>query len=243
MKCRGFRVRDDRRRLPGARVTASSNGRRLALRRHAGPNAKGPLALPPADSAVHSRRGRRLSRPDPRDLNPPSSFGHFVRDVTGPLLSRCAGLPRSRQKRCARSGAAASVQRMRPFSGPAASRMACGRGGVESERVPVAGNAVVVRHPIRAVRRYLTLCEASSIVSLMSAEGTRHSTGLTPGDHARSVNGGTGGRGHAPTGESNGLEDLHGNPPPNQLPNLEPTPAAPPPPPAGRTPYTYLRTR
>jgi hypothetical protein len=44
-------------------------------------------------------------------------------------------------------------------------------------------------------------------------------------------------------GSSNGLEDLHGNPPPNQLPNLESTPAAPPPPIAGRTPWTYFRTR
>jgi hypothetical protein len=45
------------------------------------------------------------------------------------------------------------------------------------------------------------------------------------------------------TGPSAGLEDLHGNPPPNGLPNLETTPAAPAPPWAGRTPYTYLRGR
>jgi hypothetical protein len=45
------------------------------------------------------------------------------------------------------------------------------------------------------------------------------------------------------TGSSNDLEDLHGNPTPNQLPNLESTPSAPPPPIAGRTPYTNFRTR
>jgi hypothetical protein len=45
------------------------------------------------------------------------------------------------------------------------------------------------------------------------------------------------------TGSSIALEDLHGNPAPNQLPDLESTPSAPPPPIAGRTPYTYLRTR
>jgi hypothetical protein len=45
------------------------------------------------------------------------------------------------------------------------------------------------------------------------------------------------------TGPSAGLEDLHGNPPPGGLPNLETTPAAPAPPWAGRTPYTYLRGR
>jgi hypothetical protein len=45
------------------------------------------------------------------------------------------------------------------------------------------------------------------------------------------------------TGSSIDLEDLHGNPPPNQLPNLESTPSAAAPPIAGRTPYTYLRTR
>jgi hypothetical protein len=45
------------------------------------------------------------------------------------------------------------------------------------------------------------------------------------------------------TGPSAGLEDLHGNPPPGGLPNFETTPAAPAPPWAGRTPYTYLRGR
>ena len=45
------------------------------------------------------------------------------------------------------------------------------------------------------------------------------------------------------TGSSNDLEDLHGNPPTNPLPNLESTPSAPAPPNAGRTPYTYFRTR
>jgi hypothetical protein len=45
------------------------------------------------------------------------------------------------------------------------------------------------------------------------------------------------------TGSSNDLEDLHRNPTPNQLPNLESTPSAPPPPIAGRTPYTNFRTR
>jgi hypothetical protein len=133
VKCRGFRVRDHGRRFPGARATASSNGRRLAPRRPAGPDAMGRLPLPPAASAVRSRRGRRLSGPDPRNLNPPS-FGHFVKDVTGPLLSSSVRLPRGRPKRCVRSGAAASVHGMWPFSGPAASRMACGRSGVGTRR-------------------------------------------------------------------------------------------------------------
>jgi hypothetical protein len=96
VKCRGFRVRDRGRRFPSARATAH---------RTAGgwPNAGTPAAC-----AVHSRRGRRLSGPDPRDPNPPS-FGHFVKDVTGPLLSSCARLTGGRPKRCVRSGAAASV--------------------------------------------------------------------------------------------------------------------------------------
>jgi hypothetical protein len=45
------------------------------------------------------------------------------------------------------------------------------------------------------------------------------------------------------TGSSNALEDLHGNPPPSPLPSLESTPSVPPPLIAGRTRFTYLRTR
>jgi hypothetical protein len=93
----------------------------------------GRLPLPPAASAVHSRRGRRPSGPHPRGLNPPPSCGHFAKDVTGPLHSSCARLAGDRPKRYVRRGAAASVG-MRPFSGPAASRMACGRSGVGTRR-------------------------------------------------------------------------------------------------------------
>jgi hypothetical protein len=134
VKCRGFRVRGHGRWSPGARATASSSGRRLGPRRHTGPDATGPLPLPPAASAVHSRRGRRLSGPDPRDLNPPPSFGHFVKDVTGPLLSSSVRLPRGRPKRCVRSGAAASARRMQLLCRPAVSRMACGRNGGGTRR-------------------------------------------------------------------------------------------------------------
>ena len=131
--------------VPGRPGNGSSNGRRLAPRRPTGPDAMGRLPLPPAASAVRSRRGRRLSGPDPRNLNPPS-FGHFVKDVTGPLLSSCARLTGGRPKRCVRSGAAASVHGMRPFSGPAASRMACGRSGVGTRR-RIGRNGVAAPQP------------------------------------------------------------------------------------------------
>jgi hypothetical protein len=134
VKCRGFRVGGHGRWFPGARATASSSGRRLGPRRPTGADAMGRLPLPPAASAVHSPRGRRLSGPATGNLNPPSSFGHFAQDVTGPLLSSSVRLPRGRPKRCVRSGAAASAHRMQLLCRSAVSRTACGRSGSGTRR-------------------------------------------------------------------------------------------------------------
>ena len=128
-KCKGFRLRRRGRRSPVAQ-NPLSGARRSRRARHVAAAGIGPLPLPPVSCVVHSRRGRRLNRPDKGNLNPRSSCGHFVQGVTRPFLSSCIRLTRDRSKRCVRSGAAASPRRMQPFTGRAVCRIACGRRGV-----------------------------------------------------------------------------------------------------------------